>query len=84
MSINYITLKTTKYYWVNDERVQFMAEVGQSSFFKIPIAKFIFPDKSTTEVSVEPFTGILKFSRPLPFDIKYNNTAWSAPLRESI
>lgn len=36
-------LKHTNYYWVDAERVQFKAEIGTSSFFKVPVAKFIWP-----------------------------------------
>ncbi|QQO96329.1 hypothetical protein CPT_Minot_126 [Acinetobacter phage Minot] len=77
-------LKHTNYYWVDSVRVQFKAEIGTSSFFKVPIAKFIWPNGETIQVSVEPFTNELKFSAPLPFDLIYDNGTWQADLRESI
>ena len=79
-----VNLKHTKFYWVNGERVQFMAEIGFNTFFKVPAAKFIFPGGKTVEVSVQSFTGELQFSDELSFDVQYLNGNWAAPLRESI
>ncbi|UNI74566.1 hypothetical protein ABNavy4_128 [Acinetobacter phage AB-Navy4] len=77
-------LKHTKYYWVNGERVQFKAEIKTQSFFKVPVAKFIWSDSTTVEVSVKTFTNELDFSAPLPFELEYDGGAWMADLRESI
>ncbi|EQA7786731.1 hypothetical protein ACX818_001325 [Acinetobacter baumannii] len=77
-------LKPTKYYWIGEDRVQFKAEVKTVSFFKVPVAKFIWPDKSIVEVSVETFTNKLIFSGDLDFEIVYENGTWLADLREAV
>lgn len=79
-----IELKHTNYYWVEGERVQFKAEVEKDSYFKVPVAKFIWPDKRTETVKATPFTGELVFSTKLPFEVKYISGIWRANLRESV
>ena len=94
-------LRHTAYYIIvdsegKDAHIQFRAEIGMSSFFKVPVARFIWPDKSVYEVSVEPFTAKHLFKstktdpetgKPIvgtempPFEVKYSNGAWYAPLR---
>ncbi len=84
MAIGMQTLKHTKYYWVGSDRVQFKAETGTSSLFKIAVAKFIFPDGHVATVSTIPFKTTLDYSEPLSFSVEYFNGIWKADLRESI
>ncbi|AFL47628.2 hypothetical protein ZZ1p0134 [Acinetobacter phage ZZ1] len=79
-----IDLKHTNYYWVEGERVQFRAEVEMDSFFKVPVAKFIWPDKTIKTVKSRPFTGELVFSDELPFRVEYSSGVWRANIRISI
>ena len=79
----FITLKHTRYYWIDDQKVQFLAETKTESYFTVAVAKFIYPDKSTFEISVTPFTGELVYSKPVNFEIKFGNANWSAKLREA-
>lgn len=81
-------LKDAGYYLIEDEEnpgiyimIRFRALVGKESHFKIPIAQFTWPDGSVRSVSVTPFTGVLKFTAPLPFNISYRNAVWSADIR---
>lgn len=84
MSLPFITLKPTKYYWVGQEKVQFKDKIGYNTFFKVPIAEFTFPGGKKIEVSTQPFSSELLFSESLPFDIKFDGGTWKAPLREAI
>lgn len=79
----FITLKHTRYYWIDGERVQFLAETKKESYFTVAVAKFIRPDKSTFEISVTPFTGELVFTEPVTFEVRFGNANWSAKLREA-
>lgn len=80
-------LRHTAYYIIGPEdaqvHIQFRAEIGYNSFFKVPVARFIWPDKTVVEVSVEPFTANLLYKDDIkpPFDVIYSNGAWYAPLR---
>lgn len=83
MTIGMQTLKHTKFYWVGTERVQFKAETETSSYFKVSVAKFIFPGKEVL-VKTKPFSTQLENKDQLPFDIEYVGGNWKAPLREAI
>lgn len=80
-------LRHTAYYVIETDEgqvhIQFRAEIGYNSFFKVPVARFVWPDKSVYEISVEPFTANLlyKDGKKPPFDVEYSNGAWYAPLR---
>ena len=80
-------LRHTAYYIIEENgvqvHIQFRAEIGYNSFFKVPVAKFIWPDGSVKEISVEAFTSNLLYKNNIkpPFDVEYGNGAWYAPLR---
>lgn len=83
MTIGLQLLKHTQYYWVGTERVQFKVEVTTESYFKVPVAKFIFPTK-TIEVKVQPFTNLLIGIENVPFNLEFSNGSWKADLRRAI
>lgn len=78
-------LKHTAFYIIDENGksifIQFKAETKMESFFKVPVASFKWPDGTFKTVSVTPFTGVLKFSNELPFNIEYRTGAWYANLR---
>jgi hypothetical protein len=54
------------------------------SYFKVAVAKFIFPDKTVVEAWVKPFTNELVGAEALPFTLEFTNSTWKANLREAI
>ena len=84
MTIGMQLLKHTKFYWVGTEKVQFKAETRMETYFKVAVAKFIFPDKSVVEAWVKPFTNELVGAEALPFTLEFTNSTWKANLREAI
>ena len=75
-------LKHGSYYMIEGERVQFRAEIGKISFFRVPVAKFTWPDGTVREVTIEPMTqNNITYGWDVPFFIEYKTNLWRAELR---
>lgn len=76
-------LKHTTYYWINDRKIRFMAEVKQVGTSRTPLAVFQYPE-GDYNVTFGPWPYKERFpDGPAPFDIVYKQGAWYATLREA-